>query len=224
MGKSRGDVPAGADRFSYFYWLKAAAGLAMALWLAGCGTISPPLGEPDAPVVAEVLGRPVQARTLDELTYWLLRTLTDRYAEDQGLTVTPAEVLAYREDQRRFMATQGVVQPVPGSEPPDERALRDDIARSFIRQHKIDAALYQQYGGRLAARSGGAEPVDAYRRFLMAQETLGRFRITDATLALAFWREQLTDGQRQFIAAGSADEIAAVRALTTNWPAGQPTR
>ncbi|MBK6927223.1 MAG: hypothetical protein IPH15_06535 [Comamonadaceae bacterium] len=94
---------------------------------------------------------------------------------------------AYLAEMRRFMAAKARRCPTrPTSLPPIGPRARE-MARAYILQRKIDAALYRQYGGRIARLGGAPVPVDAYRRFLEAQAALGRFRIADPAQAAAFW-------------------------------------
>jgi hypothetical protein len=48
-------------------------------------------------------------------------------------------------------------------------SARRQVASAFIRQWKLNQALYRQYGGRIIFQQGGPEPLDAYRRFLEEQ-------------------------------------------------------
>ena len=94
------------------------------------------------------------------------------------------------------------------------RAARRQIAAAFIRQWKINRALYQQYGGRIIYQQGGPEPLDAYRLFLEQQAEAGAFRILDKTFETAFWRYYITDSLHSFYPAGSEEEA---RAFETPW-------
>jgi len=156
-----------------------------------------------------LLGQRVHAVDPAAMQQSILRTLTDAYAAEQGLTASPSEVAAWLDDQRRFMAGQGVPQPALADLSPDERALREQIAGAYILQRKIDAALHRQYGGRIARIGGAPVPVDAYRRFLEALAAQGRFRIFDAALAAGFWRPTSADAAYDLYPPGSAAEAHA---------------
>jgi hypothetical protein len=171
------------------------------------------VGSPGAPWVAEVLGVRVHTTSAEEMRYLILRMLTDRYAADRGIGVSAAEVEAYLAEQRRFMAGRGTPLPASEAESVENRAAREQIARAYTLQRKIDAALYRQYGGRIASQQGGPEPVDAYRRFLEAQAAQGRFRILDPALEAGFWRHYVTDSLHEYYAPGSAAEMQALKAL-----------
>jgi len=136
-----------------------------------------------------LLGQRVHAVDPAAMQQSILRTLTDAYAAEQGLTASPSEVAAWLDDQRRFMAGQGVPQPALADLSPDERALREQIAGAYILQRKIDAALH--------------------RRFFEAQAAQGRFRIFDAALAAGFWRPTSADAAYDLYPPGSAAEAHA---------------
>ena len=60
-----------------------------------------------------MLAAPVQAESAEELRYSILLALTDRYAADQDIDVSVADVRAYLAEMRRFMATKGTPLPDP---------------------------------------------------------------------------------------------------------------
>ena len=93
----------------------------------------------------------------------------------------------------------------------EEQAARRQIAAAFIRQWKINRALYRQYGGRIIYQQGGPEPLDAYRRFLEQQADAGAFKILDKTFETAFWNYYITDSLHSFYPAGSEEARQAIR-------------
>lgn len=93
--------------------------------------------------------------------------------------------------------------------PEEDKAARERIASSFIRQWKINRALYQQYGGRIVFQQGGPEPLDAYRTFLEEQEKQGSFKILKPGFERAFWKYYVTDSMHSFYQAGSEEEAQA---------------
>ncbi len=158
---------------------------------------------------AQVLGAPVQAGHAQDLRSAILLALTDRFAADQGIDVSAAEVAAYLAEMRRFMAARGQPLPDPATEPAAERAAREEIARANILQRKIDGALFRQYGGRIARLDGELVPVDAYRRFLEAQAALGRFSIAEPAQAAAFWAPFRTEAYADVLAPDSTEAARA---------------
>lgn len=167
-----------------------------------------PIGPASAPVAAEVLGHPVRATSTEEMQYFILLALTDRYAVDHGIVVTRGEVDAYLARQREVLAADPGVKSMPNDA--GDHAARAQAAHAYLLQRKIDASLQHRYGGRIAVRPGGAVPVDAYRRFLEDQAAQGRFRILNPDYAAAFWRTWTDDTRWHFLDEGSD---AAVRAF-----------
>jgi hypothetical protein len=95
------------------------------------------------------------------------------------------------------------------TEDPQTAQAREQVAASFIRQWKINRALYQQYGGRIIFQQGGPEPLDAYRVFLEEREARGDFEILNKDLEAAFWRYHRTDSLHSFYRPGSREEAEA---------------
>ena len=88
-------------------------------------------------------------------------------------------------------------------------AARREIAAAFILQWKINRALYEQYGGRIAFQQGGPEPIDAYRKFLEEHQKRGDFAIRNAQLEDAFWSYYRNDAIHSFYTSGSDEEKQA---------------
>jgi hypothetical protein len=205
-------------------------------------------------MTGQVLETVIHTKDVEELRYIILRTLTDLYAQDKGITVTQAEKDAYIDTLRRTMeqdrqhqarrrdelASKLQAQGLPDAErkalteeletlddlianlaegadaaaedPEADRAIREEIASAFIRQWKLNRALYQDYGGRIIFQQGGPEPLDAYRRFLEERQAQGAFRILDRDLDSAFWRYYRDDAIHSFYPPGSAEEAEAFQA------------
>ena len=96
----------------------------------------------------------------------------------------------------------------------EDQAARRQVAAAFIRQWKINQALYRQYGGRIIFQQGGPEPLDAYRTFLQAQERQGAFKILNPAFAAEFWKYFHTDEIHSFYPKGSREEV---QAFETPW-------
>lgn len=179
---------------------------------AAVETQAPPAGvygDPAAPVAGRVLGTVIHTRDAEELRYVVLKELTDRYAGAQGIAVTQAEKEAYVAHLREALSKDPAVAADLGQETAEERAVRLEIAEAFIKQWKINRALYQQYGGRIGFQQGGPEPLDAYRAFLEEREAAGDFEILDASMAAPFWRYYRDDSIHSFFEPGSVDEARA---------------
>jgi hypothetical protein len=96
----------------------------------------------------------------------------------------------------------------------EDQAARRQVAAAFIRQWKINRALYRQYGGRIIYQQGGPEPLDAYRIFLQARERQGAFKVLDPAFEAEFWKYFLTDSIHSFYPKGSQEEA---QAFETPW-------
>jgi hypothetical protein len=210
-------------------------------------------GNPEAPLVAEVLGSQIQTSDPDEMRFVILRKLTDRYATEQGIHVEPSEIDAYLKSVHRFMDEdrkrqeahrQVIVRELNASgltkkerrrlilerdklneqiaglngagggsakHPDEDEAARERITYAFIRQWKINRALYREYGGRIIFQQGGPEPLDAYRTFLREQQKQGAFRILKKDFESQFWRYYVTDSLHDFYPAGSKEEANALQ-------------
>ena len=104
----------------------------------------------------------------------------------------------------------------------EDQAARRQVAAAFIRQWKINRALYQQYGGRIIYQQGGPEPLDAYRTFLQARERQGAFKILNPAFAAEFWKYFVTDALHTFYPKGSREEAQAFE--TPWWLLARPER
>ena len=71
---------------------------------AGCA--HPVYGDPKAPLAARALGTTIHTANAEELRYVALQLLTDRYAAQQGITVSTEEKQAYVRSVRRAMAKE----------------------------------------------------------------------------------------------------------------------
>ncbi len=209
-------------------------------------------GQPDAPVVAEVLGTKIHTRDPAEMRAVIISKLVDRYATEQGIAVEPEESDAYLdslrrvadEDRRRQEARRtelarkleaktltdaerqalsselATLNEVLASldetarSATEDQAARRQVAAAFIRQWKINRALYRQYGGRIIYQQGGPEPLDAYRTFLQARERQGAFKILNPAFAAEFWKYFVTDALHTFYPKGSREEA---QAFETPW-------
>lgn len=70
------------------------------------------------------------------------------------------------------------------------------LAIGFIKNWKINKALYDKYGGRVIFQQLGVEPLDAYRDFLREQEKIGAFKILDKSCETSFWQYYISEKQR----------------------------
>ena len=78
------------------------------------------------------------------------------------------------------------------------RLMKRKSAQQFVRQWKINKALYAKYGGRVIFQQAGVEPLDAYRDFLREKEKDGAFKILDKKYQAPFWRYFTNDAMHNF--------------------------
>jgi hypothetical protein len=175
---------------------------------------APVYGDPKLPLAGEALGTAIHTQDAEELRYVVLQKLTNRYAAEKGIDVTDEEKTAYIAHMRAVLSKDPDFSgPLPGSEESaEDKAARAEIAAAFIRQWKINGALYKQYGGRIIFQQGGPEPLDAYRKFLEESAARGDFRIANPDLEAAFWRYYRDESIHQFFKQGSPEEAKAFAA------------
>lgn len=142
----------------------------------------------------------------DRERYAVQRDALQRKLAAQGLSEAERKSLAAELD-----TVNGTLAALaePAGKPEEIQAARDQIADAFIRQWKINQALYRQYGGRIIFQQGGPEPLDAYRQFLQARQARGDFSIQERTLVAAFWRYYYADAIHSFYPPGSREEAQA---------------
>jgi hypothetical protein len=172
---------------------------------------APVSGDPKLPLAGEVLGTAIHTQDAEELRYVVLQKLTDRYAAEKGIDVTDAEKAAYIAHMRAALSKDpNFSGPLPGSEESaEDKSARAEIAAAFIRQWKINGALYRQYGGRIIFQQGGPEPLDAYRKFLEESAARSDFRIANPDVEAAFWRYYRDDSIHEFFEPGTPAEAKA---------------
>ena len=163
------------------------------------------------PLAATVLGEEVRTADPAEMQEIVLRRLFDRYAKEQGIEVTDAELDAYVENMRRGMRAEGLTaeDELTPAEAAQAEQMRRDMGRAMIRQWKLNRALHQQYGGRIIYQQLGPEPLDAYRQYLDERRAAGDFEIHNTTFEEPFWRYFTDDAMHDFYAPGSEGEAGA---------------
>jgi hypothetical protein len=157
------------------------------------------------PLAAMVLGEEVRTTDPAQMQEAILARLFDDYAAQHDIEATDAEISMFIEALKRGMRDDGLT--TQDELTPDEAAkletMRRDMARSIIRQWKINRQLYGEYGGRVINQQLGPEPLDAYRRFLEEQYRAGAFAILDKSLETSFWQYFTDDSRHTFLEPGS---------------------
>lgn len=111
------------------------------------------------------------------LTGLVLGSLLDQYAAEQKIAPTPAEL-----SELMHLAAVGAKSPeavAAGAAPPDTNsAPYRQAATGVIARFKINAAIYNQYGGTvLIDPQAGPMPFGSYQRFLEAKQKAGAFTV-----------------------------------------------
>ncbi|MEO4040828.1 META domain-containing protein [Hoeflea sp. CAU 1731] len=164
--------------------------------------------EPMEDPTARVLGDDIRIADAGELQSEILTRLFDSYATENAIEATPDEVESFVEQMRQDMAEKGLTaeNDLTAEEAEQAAAMREQMARSMIRQWKINRALHEEFGGRIIYQQLGPEPLDAYRRFLETRQSAGDFSFIDESLEAEFWRYFKDDSMHDFMEPGSQDE------------------
>lgn len=75
----------------------------------------------------------------------------------------------------------------PGQHKIQEKAERH-VAEYWVRQWKLNQALYREFGGRIIFQQAGWEPIDAYRKLLDQYEATQAFVVYDPAMRTAVYR------------------------------------
>lgn len=196
----------------FVFLLAPCAGGAWASEGAG-DSASPPavIADAQAPA-ATVLGEEVRAADPTEVQQTIITKLFDQYAEEHGIEALDQEVDTYVENLQRAIAADENLSAEDDLTPEEAAqlsAMRREMARSMIRQWKLNRELYRQYGGRIIYQQLGPEPLDAYRQFLVERQRAGAFRIHDPAMEAAFWRYFNDESIHTFMEPGGVDEARA---------------
>jgi len=167
--------------------------------------------EPVGDVTATVFGEDVRTQDSSQVQDAILTRLFDRYAADKDIMAEPKEIERFLERMRLGMAEKGLNADKDLTEEEAEQvaAMQRDMARSMIRQWKINKALHEEYGGRIIYQQLGPEPLDAYRQFLEKQQREGAFAIRNKSLEVHFWRYFTDESIHDFMEPGGKDETRA---------------
>ena len=91
-------------------------------------------------------------------------------------------------------------------------AAETQMARAIIGLWKVNKALYKQYGGRVIYQQGGAEPLDAYYKFLKLAREKGEFKILNKDFESVLWNYYSSDSKHKFYPENERDQ-----AINTPW-------
>ena len=69
-----------------------------------------------------------------------------------------------------------------------QRESERRVATQWVRQWKLDQALFREFGGRIVFQQAGWEPIDAYRKLLLQAEASGQLVLPDPASRSAVYR------------------------------------
>lgn len=139
--------------------------------------------------IAEVLGKTIYRDQLngndERLDPLIIQPLLDRFASDNKVTVSPAEI---DEAASQMGASQWL--PATASQEMKDQAKVESrkLLTEMVRSWKISSLLYKRYGGTVIFQQANPlEPVGAMRRFLEQQEANKAFTIHDPAARKRFY-------------------------------------
>lgn len=157
-------------------------------------------------VSARVLGFSLVSNEVDTVRSVVLARLMDDYARRNGLQPTEEEVARLLHNMAAARAGDiNEEQGLSAREKSQLDMLRRDMAQRMIRAWKVNAALHEEYGGRIIYQQLGPEPIDAYVDLLRAQEDSGEFALLQNDMTAPFWDYFTDDNRHDFLAAESED-------------------
>ena len=126
-------------------------------------------------------------------------TEIDRRLQSGDIDTSERESLGAERDRiAEFLSNMNDEQPLSAEEAAQVAGIRRSFAREMILHWKLNRALYEQYGGRIAGQQLGPEPLDAYREFLEEQSAEGAFVILRPEFEREFWRYFTDDSLHSF--------------------------
>jgi hypothetical protein len=72
------------------------------------------------------------------------------------------------------------------------------LAQLQVQNWKINQSLYKRFEGRVIFQQAGPEPWDAWRMFLLEEQTKGSFKILKPELEASFWNYHTNQALHRF--------------------------
>lgn len=179
-----------------------ALGAKAALLLAPSGLFGEEnLGTPGAPLAGRVLGAEIRTADAEELRYYVLGRLTDRYAEAKGIAVAQAELVAWVDHVRATLAEDRARQTAR------RREIATKLAAGGLAEAERAAltAELERLDGFLAALSDPAEESEADRA---ARAEIAAAFIRQWKIHRELWRQY---GGRIVYQQGGPEPLDAIR-------------
>ncbi len=157
--------------------------------------------EPRPPVAGTVLGAEIRTTDAEELRYEVLGRLTDRYAEERGIIVTPAERQAYVEHLSAALARDRA----------EKAARRDEIGHRLAAGGLSEverAALAEERESLETFLAALGDPAEASAEDRAAREQIASAFILQWKIHRELWRQY---GGRIGFQQGGPEPLDAIR-------------
>ena len=129
----------------------------------------------------------------DRLHYKIMHALFSQFAQQNNIRVSEGEIRSYCRIFQKFDRDNPVMKQYAQKhasvqEKKAMEAVREEVAKTQIKNWKIQALLYKKYGGRVIFQQlNPEEPVDAIEHFLKLKQKQGAFKILNAAYNQKFW-------------------------------------
>lgn len=166
------------------------------------------------PVTALVLGTELSEQNADRLRSLVLGRILNEYVKANDLQETEDEVFtALALLENGLKAEQGDNFKSIAELPPNERVAelqrRTGMASFLVLQWKLNKALFDEFGGRVALQGLGPLALDAQYTLLLEYAAAGDFELLDEDLSVAFWAYFTDDSQHRFMTEAAAQDTFA---------------
>jgi hypothetical protein len=157
----------------------------------------------------------------DQLRSLVLGRVLNDYVSNKGLEETEDEIfaaLALLEHRMKMEmgANFQTLAELPPNEVADELQRRSGMAGFLVLQWKLNKALFDEYGGRVAMQALGPLALDGQRELLKAREASGDLELLDEEIGAAFWGYFEDDSQHRFMSEGAAEATFAAPPWSTD--------
>jgi len=133
--------------------------------------------------VATERNREKQQRELSKLE---LQLKSDNISEEKRTEV--------EKERKALLAGEALL----GSAQNSPQEAKRQASRQWVTWHKVDKAVYEQYGGKVATTAFGLYPIEARRKLIEEYIAEGKIRFVDADFETQFWKSY-EEGGRFFV-------------------------
>ncbi len=166
------------------------------------------------PVTAIVLGTELSEQDPDRLRSLVMGRILNDYVNANDLQETEDEVFtALALLENGLKAEQGdnfkSIAELPANERVAELQRRTGMASFLVLQWKLNKALFDEFGGRVALQGLGPLALDAQYALLLEYAAAGDFELLDEDMSVAFWAYFTDAGQHRFMTEAAAQATFA---------------